>query len=103
MYCPSLVIDEQYDVICMYMALKDLANLIKTFNTLKNGIYNWWYNVFAIYPNSSRRGLGYKFISLVNLLILYARGLVRLSIHKPVDEFQTKFGDGFWIRFVLKK
>ena len=61
------------------------------------------YNVFAIYPNSSRRGLGYKFISLFNLLILYARGLVRLSIHKSVDEFQTKFGDGFWIRFVFKK
>ena len=40
MYCPSLVIDEQYDVICMYMVLQDLANLIKTFNTLKNGIYN---------------------------------------------------------------
>ena len=60
-------------------------------------------NVFAIYPNSSRRGLGYKFISLINLLSLYARGLVRLSIHKPVDEFQTKFGDGFWVRFVLKK
>ena len=61
------------------------------------------YNVFAIYPNSSRRSLGYKFISLFNLLILYARGLVRLSIHKSVDEFQAKFGDGFWVRFVLKK
>jgi len=40
MYCPSLVIDDQYDVIYMYMVLQDLANLIKTFNTLKNGIYN---------------------------------------------------------------
>ena len=38
MYCPSLVIDDQYDVICMYMVLKYLANLIKTFNTFKNGI-----------------------------------------------------------------
>ena len=34
-------------------------------NTLKNGIYNWWYNVFAIYPNSNRRGLGCNFILLV--------------------------------------
>ena len=163
----SLVIDDQYDVICMYMVLEHLANPVKTLNTLKNGLkkgghlvievpyspYKEYesldefelckvfenvhlfhfsrknveylkkklamtlddfkviqkiefiegYNVFAIYPNSSRRGLGYKFISLINLLSLYARGLVRLSIHKPVDEFQTKFGDGFWIRFVLKK
>ena len=34
------VIDNQYNVIWMYMVLKDLANLIKTFNTLKNRIYN---------------------------------------------------------------
>ena len=59
--------------------------------------------MYSQFIHSNRRGLGCKFISLVNLLILYARGLVRLSIHKSVDEFQTKFGDGFWIRFVLKK
>ena len=103
MYCPSLVIDEQYDVICMYMALKDLAMTLSDFKVFQKIEFIKGYNVFAIYPKSSRRGLGYKFISLVNLLILYARGLVRLSIHASVDEFQTKFGDGCWIRFVLKK
>ena len=163
----SLVIDDQYDVICMYMVLEHLANPVKTLKILKNGLkkgghlvievpfspYKEYesfdefelckvfenvhlfhfsrknveylkeklamtlddfkviqkmefirgYNVFAIYPNSCREGLGYKLVSLFNLLILFARGLVGLSIHKSVDEFQTKFGDGFWIRFVLKK
>ena len=60
------------------------------------------YNVFAVYPSSSQEGLGYKLFSLFNLVVLYAKGLARLSIHSPIDELRTPFGDGFWIRFVLK-
>ena len=36
MYCPSLVIDDQYDVLCMYMVLEHLVDPIKTLDTLKN-------------------------------------------------------------------
>jgi len=58
---------------------KELAMTLDDFKVIQKMEFIKGYNVFAIYPNSSRRGLGYKFISLFNLLILYARGLVRLS------------------------
>jgi SAM-dependent methyltransferase len=61
------------------------------------------YNVFSVYPNASKEPLPYKLKALVNLLILYAKGLTGLSIHESINEKNTPFGDGYWIRFVLQK
>ena len=48
MYCPSLVIDEQYDLSCMYMVPKDLTDLIKTLDTLKNGLKKGGHRIIEV-------------------------------------------------------
>ena len=60
------------------------------------------YNVFAVYPNSSQKGLVYKMGALFNLTALYVKGLFGRPIHETIAESSTPFGDGFWIRFVLQ-
>ncbi len=73
------------------------------FNVIRKTEFIPGYNVFAVYPNSSREGLVYKALALFNLMILYIKGILRLSIHQTIHEETMPFGDGYWIRFVLQK
>jgi SAM-dependent methyltransferase len=75
---------------------------LKEFEVIRKIEFIKGYNVFAVYPNSSQKGLAYKAGALFNLMILYMKGLLGLPIHEVIDEDATPFGDGFWIRFVLR-
>jgi SAM-dependent methyltransferase len=61
------------------------------------------YNVFSVYPGSSKENLIYKAIAFFNLAYLYMVGLLGFSVHERIDFTKTKFNDGYWIRFVLEK
>ena len=60
------------------------------------------FNVFAVYPGATQRGMAYRLGSLFNLGWLYLKGMLGGSIHTVFDENVKPFGDGHWLRFMLK-
>ena len=60
------------------------------------------FNVFSVYPGASRRGIFYKTIAALNLLVLYMRGTAGATVHEAVSN-ENEFADGYWIRFILEK
>jgi len=76
---------------------------LEDFQVIKKREFIDGYNVFSVYPNASRKPWSYKSIALINLMVLYVKGLVGAPIHESIDEETTPFGDGYWIRFVLQK
>ena len=84
--------------------LASLVNArLQDFQVIKKKEFIDGYNVFSVYPNASREPWSYKMVALINLMILYAKGLVGSSIHESIEEKCPPFGDGYWIRFVLQK